>query len=64
MTRNQHKHAKKSSHPHSEQQREREAIVENFGIHPGAVSPVIRWILIGLIIAVTVAGALSFALIA
>lgn len=47
-----------------EQHLERDAILENFGMHPGTVNPVMKWLVVAVIIILAVAGALSLALLA
>ena len=45
-----------------EQHLEREAVLQNFGIDPEHVNPVLKWIVIVAILVLAVGGALSLAL--
>ena len=45
-----------------EQHMEREAVLENFGIDPTHVNPILKWIVIAVIIVLAIGGALSLAL--
>jgi hypothetical protein len=45
-----------------EQHEEREAVLGNFGVHPGQVNPILKWIVIAVIVMLAVGGALSLAL--
>ena len=47
-----------------EQHMEREAILENFGVHPGSTPPIVKWIVVAVILVLAIGGAISLALLA
>ncbi|MFZ4516629.1 MAG: hypothetical protein ACOYN3_10000 [Acidimicrobiia bacterium] len=47
---------------HFEHHHEREAVLENFGIDPQHVNPIIKWIVVAVIVVLAASAALSLAL--
>lgn len=47
---------------HYEAHHERDAVLENFGIDPTHVNPILKWIVVAVIVVLAAAGALSLML--